>query len=192
MNSTKRTIILAAVPASRPLLAYALLGLLARESASGYDLRKVFQESLLGLYSDSPGSIYPALRRLESEGLVRARSAAGGRRRRLLSITADGRRALEAWLREPPDVGRTVRDRGSVELRLAFLHDVLPRADLPHFLETYASSLDQLRAVAEAARDATHDTLSASAQVALDMGIHRMRSTATWCRRTARHQRTRP
>lgn len=178
------------MPTRHSLLHYALLGLLARGPASGYDLRKVFQETLLGVYSDSPGSIYPALRRLEARGLVRAGPAEGGRRRRPLALTPAGRRALEAWLREPPDVGRAARHRGAVELKLAFLMDVLPDADLAGFLTTYAASLDHLGAEAEAARTANQDSLSASARAALDLGIHRMRSTAAWCRRTARHHRT--
>lgn len=180
------------MPRSHSLLHYALLGLLSRGPASGYDLRKVFQETLLGLYSDSPGSIYPALRRLEAKGLVRGGAPEGGRRRRPLTLTPRGRGVLESWLREPPDIGRTARSRGAVELKLAFLRDVLPGADLPRFLDSYAASLDRLCAEAEAARAANQDKLSASARVALDLGIHRMRSTSAWCRRTAHHRRTTP
>ena len=53
-----------------PSLGYALLGLLQKPS-SGYDLRKVFSSTSMKTYSDSPGAIYPALRRLEHRGLVR-------------------------------------------------------------------------------------------------------------------------
>ena len=38
---------------------------------SGYDLRKVFEETALGNYSSSPGAIYPALSRLEQQGIPR-------------------------------------------------------------------------------------------------------------------------
>ena len=79
-----------------------------------------------------------------------------------------------------------------MELKLAFLTDVDPRADLKQLLLSYATSLDRLRAEADAARAALHPTLSASARVALDLGIHQMRSTAAWCRRTARHHETTP
>jgi len=54
-----------------PLLGYALLGLIHQKPSSGYDLRKTFAETAMGNYSDSPGAIYPALERLESQGLVR-------------------------------------------------------------------------------------------------------------------------
>ena len=40
---------------------------------SGYDLRKIFTTTAMGSFSDSPGAIYPALARLEANGLVRER-----------------------------------------------------------------------------------------------------------------------
>lgn len=52
------------------VLGYAILGLAQEESRSGYSIRKVFETTALGVYSSSPGSIYPALNRLEKNGLV--------------------------------------------------------------------------------------------------------------------------
>jgi DNA-binding PadR family transcriptional regulator len=46
-------------------------------------------------YEISPGTLYPTLHRLESEGLLKSRNAIeAGHSRRLYSITADGRKAL--------------------------------------------------------------------------------------------------
>lgn len=46
-------------------------------------------------YEISPGTLYPALHRLESEGLLSSRTTVEeGRSRRLYKITADGRKAL--------------------------------------------------------------------------------------------------
>jgi DNA-binding PadR family transcriptional regulator len=64
-----------------PSLGYALLGLLQKPS-SGYDLRKVFSSTSMKTYSDSPGAIYPALRRLEHRGLVRGTIEEGSGMRR--------------------------------------------------------------------------------------------------------------
>ena len=52
-------------------LGYAILGLLQHQASSGYELRKVFSSTSMKTYSDSPGAIYPALRRLEQQGLIR-------------------------------------------------------------------------------------------------------------------------
>ena len=44
----------------------------------------------------SPGTLYPTLHRMENEGLLRSRTKiVDGRRRRLYTTTARGRRALE-------------------------------------------------------------------------------------------------
>jgi DNA-binding PadR family transcriptional regulator len=47
-------------------------------------------------YEISPGTLYPTLHRLESEGLLASRKAVeGGHVRRVYKITAEGRKALK-------------------------------------------------------------------------------------------------
>jgi Transcriptional regulator PadR-like family len=58
-------------PAKIPCLGYALMGLLQGKPSSGYELRKLFSSASMRTYSDSPGAIYPALRRLEHQSLIR-------------------------------------------------------------------------------------------------------------------------
>jgi DNA-binding PadR family transcriptional regulator len=86
-----------------PLLGYALLGLIHLKPQSGYELRKTFTDTAMGNYSDSPGAIYPALKRLERDGDVTSevQEAGGLRRRRVFRISKPGMSKLKAWLREP-------------------------------------------------------------------------------------------
>ena len=79
----------------------ALLGLLARGPASGYELRKIFLTTPLAAYSDSPGAVYPALRRLEQRGYVSGRAEPGARRRKPWQLTAAGRSWLRSWVAQP-------------------------------------------------------------------------------------------
>jgi DNA-binding PadR family transcriptional regulator len=74
------------------LLGYALLGLLHQRPSSGYALRKTFATTPMGTFSDRPGAIYPALRRLERQGLVRGRveSSAGLRQKQTFRLTPQG------------------------------------------------------------------------------------------------------
>jgi DNA-binding PadR family transcriptional regulator len=104
-------------------LSYALLGLVKMEPRSGYALRKVFETTPLGSYSSSPGSIYPALKALQTQGLVEARGG-DARGKGLYHLTAGGRAAFEAWLAAP------VEDLGEAMLRFAFL----PEDDRPRIL----------------------------------------------------------
>jgi PadR family transcriptional regulator, phenolic acid-responsive transcriptional regulator len=87
-------------------LDHILLGLL-REPASGYDLKRVFDERISHFWAAELSQIYPTLRRLEERGLLRGRQVAArrGPGRRLYAITPEGRRALRAWLRGEPQFG---------------------------------------------------------------------------------------
>ena len=50
-----------------------LIGLVCLSPASGYDLKRMFAATPMGVYQPSSGSLYPALRRLEAKGMVKAR-----------------------------------------------------------------------------------------------------------------------
>ena len=84
---------------------FAILGFLTLGPMSGYDIKKLVEESTENFWSESLGQIYPALRRLTEEGLIEKAEAPseGGRPRNVYSINDRGREALAAWLREPTE-----------------------------------------------------------------------------------------
>ena len=166
-------------------LDFALLGLLFAEPRSGYGLRKVFQTTPLGAYSDSPGSIYPALRKLESSGHLTGSAAEDGRGRRTLRPTAKGKRALVAWLETPITAELLTRDSAGVSLRLAFVSDVTPRR-FRSLLEEYRAALLARVADVSAARRELDEQLSPSAKAAVDLGVHVLRARAEWCAKALR------
>jgi DNA-binding PadR family transcriptional regulator len=80
------------------------LGLLSNGEATGYDIKKMFEDGSIGsIVEASFGSIYPALTRLTEEGLVSCREESQDRRpdRKIYSITEKGRCAFGAALLEP-------------------------------------------------------------------------------------------
>jgi DNA-binding PadR family transcriptional regulator len=165
----------------------ALLGLLARGAASGYELRKVFQTTPLATYSDSPGAVYPALRRLETRGLVTRREARGGRRRSDLRLTAKGRVWIRRWAAAPVTTADVMRDAAAVDLRLALLSNIDP-VRIPGFLTEYADALEShLESLTAAAVKLTD--LPPSAALSLNLGIHLFRARLAWMRRAAREHR---
>jgi DNA-binding PadR family transcriptional regulator len=109
-----------------------VLGLLAHGPLSGYDIKSTVDRSTRFFWAASYGQIYPELRRLEAEGLVRGEdSPNGGRGRRVYELTDAGRRALEGWLLAS---ATTIEYRDESLLRL-FFADALPREQALELLE---------------------------------------------------------
>jgi DNA-binding PadR family transcriptional regulator len=69
-----------------------ILHLISEKPRYGYDLIKAIEEKLSGLYSPSPGVIYPTLTLLEEMGLIQAQAGEG---KKLYALTEEGLRHLE-------------------------------------------------------------------------------------------------
>ncbi len=75
-------------------LRYVLLHLIAEKPRHGYELIKAIEEQFGGMYSPSPGVIYPTLTLLEELGYLQPEIAEGTRK--LYSITDEGTAFLAA------------------------------------------------------------------------------------------------
>jgi PadR family transcriptional regulator PadR len=75
----------------------------------GYGITKQIRDRSTGELDVLEGTLYPALHRLESAGLVKSRWATGaGRRRRVYELTSKGRDALAAQESEWRSFSRTL------------------------------------------------------------------------------------
>ncbi len=72
-----------------------------RGHRTAFQVRRAFAESFSLEWRGSAGAVYPAVRRLEGEGLLAASEPAGGRKTRSLALTSIGREALSNWARDP-------------------------------------------------------------------------------------------
>ena len=81
-----------------------LLGLLAVESMSGYDLGLAIRASIGHFWNESYGQIYPNLKRLAADGLVSSKTEQqkGKPNRQIYSISQKGRMRLAKWLAIEP------------------------------------------------------------------------------------------
>jgi DNA-binding PadR family transcriptional regulator len=107
------------------------LGVLNRGDASGYEIKKAFEEGPLShIHEASFGAIYPALTRLDEQGLAACREMAQEKRpdKKVYAVTEAGRRALTEALMEPPAPDRYRSDF----LFVLFLGHLLPG---PHLIE---------------------------------------------------------
>ena len=79
-----------------------ILGLLAHEDMTGYDIKKRIDQEISFFWKGSFGSIYPALNSMLQAGQVEKTGdpSGSGRERILYRITGDGRTALQDWLKD--------------------------------------------------------------------------------------------
>lgn len=87
------------MPDDLPTTSYAVLGLLALRSWTGYELVQQARRSLAFCWPKEDSVLYEEPRRLVTHGLARSfREVDGGRSRNRYEITDQGREALRAWL----------------------------------------------------------------------------------------------
>jgi transcriptional regulator len=79
-----------------------ILKILALEPQHGYGITLRIEQVSKGVFRLNPGSLLPALRRMERAGWLRGswRTTENNRRARYYTITEQGRRALERETRE--------------------------------------------------------------------------------------------
>ena len=166
------------------LLGYALLGLLHQRPSSGYALRRAFATTPMGTFSDSPGAIYPALRRLEQQGLVRGRveSSAGLRQKQTFRLTTRGLAALKEWLERPLRRADVVRGMDDVMLRLAFMDEVMAPAASIRLLQSLARELAAYLPTLHAYLNEHRREMPLSGRLALESGIRAYEDQSRWVR----------
>jgi len=123
-----------------------LLGMICMAPSSGYDLKRIFATTPIGIYQPSSGALYPALRRLELKGLVRAQTPSGqagqsARRRRVYEPTQAGRAAHGSWLRTPVEPATVSRDLGLHLMRFVMMEHLVTREEVLRFLQDLTDAL---------------------------------------------------
>lgn len=107
---------------------YVVLGMIAlRGPSTPYDLKRAVGRSIGYFWSFPHAQLYSESKRLEEAGLLDLREEQHGRRRKLYTITEDGRAALREWLAEPVNAHFELRDVAEIKLffnELAELDDI--------------------------------------------------------------------
>jgi len=174
----------------------ALLGLVAQKPQSGYDLRKTFATTALRHYSDSPGSIYPALRRIEARGWIESTtgktSPADPRRRQDYRLTDAGKKTLIAWLDQPVSAEDMRMRQTELMLRFAFMDGNVPRSITIQFLGQFARELALYAAESRTKWQQMRDLIAKAMPgrvpihtglLAFEAGIEGMETQVSWARR---------
>ena len=124
-----------------------LLGFLMRQNMTGYDLRKAFSLSFAFFSGLSYGSIYPALRKMEKNGLItkQVEIQDGAPNRKVYTITEEGRTAFLNSLKSPLP---PVQPKSAFLMRLFFFAHLPPKDRKAVALE-HLETVKQLHAALE-------------------------------------------
>lgn len=129
------------------------LGIIYKQQpCTAYRVRSELKEAPSSSWRASAGSVYPLLNRLETEGLVVTTTDMNdGRGRKLLKVTAEGRKSLKAWVVAGADRDLVSAVTDPIRSRTFFL-DVLSAAKRAEYL-------DQLITLTESYLSETKDRL---------------------------------
>lgn len=110
---------------------YAILGMLAIEPMSGYEIRQTMRQSTENFWAESDGQLYPALAKLNKQGLVsyKAVESAGNREKKVYRITTKGSSELKKWLVEQAEKQSV---RSEFMLKLFFGANVAAEINFDH------------------------------------------------------------
>jgi DNA-binding PadR family transcriptional regulator len=110
---------------------YAILGVLCIKPCTGYDIKKFCDKTISHFWNENFGHIYPVLKQLLEEKLIRPEEENRDGRRKLYYITEEGKHAFEEWLTQAPQLQPP---RSELLLKLSF-GNYMPRSNVMALLE---------------------------------------------------------
>jgi DNA-binding PadR family transcriptional regulator len=135
--------------APRGLLLYYVLHKISQGPTHGYEITQDIEEKTDGAWRPAPGSIYPMLKKLVSQSLIKAASESGTKRsseneQRVYEITPLGKKYLEEGKEMFANAGQRF---GSV--RKIFIEMIEPRNSAKFFTEGARMHFEGSRAIVE-------------------------------------------
>jgi len=169
-------------------LPHILLGMLS-SPASGYELKQYFSRSIRHFWSAELSQIYPALAKLERDGLLTSsrQTSDKGPDRKVYRRTVAGEDVLREWLAEGP-ILRT--ERLGFLAQIFFLDEVPPARRIAFFealkadFEERLAQLEASEALWKTQNPRFPDRLPDAELVkhmTLRAGLSRYRATVAWC-----------
>ena len=168
---------------------YAVLGMLSICPMSGYDIKKIIEQSIAHFWTESYGRIYPVLQELEEQRLAtrRVERTGGKPDRQVYSITKAGERELHGWLAAPI---KNEPVRSELLLKLFFGNHLAAAEREAHVLaarQRHAGLLKVYEATAAGLKKAHADNPGLPFWlITLNFGRRRSESIVAWCDDTLR------
>ena len=164
------------------LLDYAILGLIQDQALSGYAIRKVFEETALGNYSSSPGTIYPALKRLQKLELVK-KAAQGTVGKTCFEITTNGILILQKWFLKPIEKLDVEKKTDELLLRFGFMESLVNKKQRINFLTSFHNLLHIYIKELQEFYNRESNNMPLHGRLAFQYGIDSNKTTLKWCKK---------
>lgn len=167
---------------------YVILGMLAIEPMSGYQIRKEIKESTEFFWTESNGQLYPALKKCIEDGFIKTQATSVlpvGKDKKTYAITLKGKKHLQNWLAESV---RKSTARNELLLKLFFgnstslenniLHLQNKALDLEKGLQTYRIIKQSLLKNEQQSPHLPYWLIT------LEFGIAQSESCLQWCKQS--------
>jgi len=163
---------------------YSILALVRQTPMSGYGIRMVFQKTALGNYSGSPGTIYPALKRLEKIGVIEKKKHSNPKKQFLFAITKTGIEVLKKWLMRPISAQDVTKNLTIIILRFAFMDGSLTQRQKRNFLVSFRIAVKNYIVALEEYYVKESKRMPLSGRQAFEYGIESYKTTLKWIQKT--------
>ena len=169
-------------------LELAILAMIRQRARSGYDVRKELVSNPVGRSSGSPGAIYPALKKLELQGVIAGKVENPGslRPRTVYRITPRGRKTLEAHLLQPVTRKDVLWRMDDLMLRFVHAEDVVGLKDSLKIAEELRREIKGLAAEMEGFYRQVRDQVSLTARLALKCSVDTYATQEKWATNAVR------
>lgn len=162
---------------------YIILGLLQESPLTGYGIRKIFETTALGNYSSSPGTIYPALKRLQKLNLIENVPAEAENGKSVFQVQKAGTTALIDWLESTVNQELIQRKMAELILRFAFMGGLVPLEKQIQFLNNLIQALQQYLQQLEQFYDTAKANMDQTAQLAFEHGLSSYQNDLKWAKK---------
>lgn len=162
---------------------YAILGLIKNEAQSGYGIRKIFETTAMGIFSNSPGTIYPALKRLQKFELVENRKNESDGKNKF-HITTSGLQILKKWVTQPLEKNDVEKKLDEVFLRFAFMDDLSSLEEKITFLKSLQNLITIFLQGLQAYHKNEAHNIPVTGRLSFEHGIESYKTTLKWCKKS--------
>lgn len=159
---------------------YSILGLLRQNSMSGYAIRMIFEKTALGNFSSSPGTIYPALKKLEGLQLIEKKKYAPTEKQAPYTITTKGINSLNEWLMQLVTKEEVAKNLNIILLRFAFMDVSANREIKKKFLESFKEAVSSYSKELEEYHSKESMNMPLSGRLVFEHGIESYKATYRW------------